>query len=357
MKGFARNIEILLLNHDLVMVPGLGGFLANYQQAQFDDDEQNILLPPARYIVFNKDLNSNDGLMVHAYMHNYDATYPQALRQLELDVEEINDILENDGFVILDNVGTLHKNIDGVISFEQIHSSIVTPQLFALPSIRLSNIEELQNDNEIKEAIAEMSNLPVVKSNTLNEKMKIWRDVAISSAAAVALFFMFVFPHINNQQDDKIVAGSANDRLEISNIKDNDNLVRENGVIEKDLAIDNNITSQTQTTQPQIILLQTPQQSTNALILSQNDLDKAEKINSQDGDYTIVVSAAANEECALYVIGQLNDQNIPGAYYHEGNDGKFIFYSSFASAIDAQKTLNALKQVNSKFKRAWVRKI
>ena len=56
MKVLAKNLEILLLHNNLVMVPGLGGFLVDNKQAEFDSDENNLMLPPGRFIVFNKEL-------------------------------------------------------------------------------------------------------------------------------------------------------------------------------------------------------------------------------------------------------------------------------------------------------------
>ena len=43
MNVLAKNLEILLLHHDLVMVPGLGGFVVDYKQAQFDENENDLL--------------------------------------------------------------------------------------------------------------------------------------------------------------------------------------------------------------------------------------------------------------------------------------------------------------------------
>ena len=196
MKVLAKNLEILLLNNNLVMVPGLGGFLVDNKQAEFDSDENNLMLPPGRFIVFNKELKTNDGLIVHAYMQNYDATYPQALKQLEIDVQEINDLLDENGWVVLENIGTLRKNLEGHISFEQQHSSVITPSLFALPAIRLKSVAELEKERDIISNIEQTAALPVAKHHDADERTTVrrrWRDVAISSAAAVAMFFLFAF--------------------------------------------------------------------------------------------------------------------------------------------------------------------
>ena len=62
MISLARHIELLLLEHDCVIVPGLGGFIANHTEARYTGDEEHLFLPPYRTIGFNQQLQVNDGL-------------------------------------------------------------------------------------------------------------------------------------------------------------------------------------------------------------------------------------------------------------------------------------------------------
>lgn len=353
MNVLAKNLEILLMHHDLVMVPGLGGFVVDYRQAQFDENEQDLMVPPARFVVFNKELNVNDGLMVSAYMQNYDANYPQAYRQLELDVEQLVSQLDIDGWVCLDNVGTLRKNIEGVLSFEQIHHTAITPSLFALAPVRIKTVAQLQNESDITLNIQQTSMLPVAEQEdhaaTLLTRKRRWKDIGISSAAAVALFFMFAFPYLrNNQKSDKIIAGA----VVTQSVETENNSVTQNSAHE---AEPQRVSHQdSQPVQPQIIVLQAPASNQNAIVISQQDINNSANIASSDGKYSIVVSMAANEECAQYVIDQMAQQNLPGAFYYERENLKYILYSRFNSRQDALKALSALKPVNKRFRKSWV---
>ena len=359
MKVLAKNLEILLLNNNLVMVPGLGGFLVDNKQAEFDSDENNLMLPPGRFIVFNKELKTNDGLIVHAYMQNYDATYPQALKQLEIDVQEINDLLDENGWVVPENIGTLRKNLEGHISFEQQHTSVITPSLFALPAIRLKSVAELEKERDIISNIEQTAALPVAKHHDADERTTVrrrWRDVAISSAAAVAMFFLFAFPYLNKDgQTEKTIAGAGvhdsswMDHAE-EQVKSGEEINARAAYHEVEKKDDGKTI-----VQPQIILLQTaPQAYNNTLVISQQDIDKANNLNTADGRYSIVVAAAANEQCGQYLISQLEEQNLPGAFMKEVKKVNYVLYSRFNSYNDAQKTLTALKKVNKKFQNAWV---
>ena len=59
-----RHIEILLLNNDCVIVPGLGGFVAHHVDACYDDVE-NRFFPPMRTVGFNPKLDMNDSLLIY----------------------------------------------------------------------------------------------------------------------------------------------------------------------------------------------------------------------------------------------------------------------------------------------------
>lgn len=82
MIELAQHIEILLLENDCVIVPGLGGFVAHYTSAM-RVAEENIFLPPTRIIGFNPQLKMNDGLLVQSYMAVYDTDFSDATRIVE----------------------------------------------------------------------------------------------------------------------------------------------------------------------------------------------------------------------------------------------------------------------------------
>ena len=62
MLDFGKYIKELLLLHDCVIIPGLGGFVANYKPAEFDT-LRNTVSPPSKHILFNSNLVHNDGLL------------------------------------------------------------------------------------------------------------------------------------------------------------------------------------------------------------------------------------------------------------------------------------------------------
>ena len=74
MNELSRHIEKLLLSHDCVIVPQLGGFVTQYVSARHVGCE-NLFLPPRRTVGFNPQLKLNDGLLVQSYMQAHETSY------------------------------------------------------------------------------------------------------------------------------------------------------------------------------------------------------------------------------------------------------------------------------------------
>ena len=89
MSRIDRHIEILLLENDCVIVPGLGGFVAHHLTAKYDETEC-LFLPPYRTLGFNPQLKVNDSLLAQSFVEAYDIAFPEAMRQIEEEVEAIH---------------------------------------------------------------------------------------------------------------------------------------------------------------------------------------------------------------------------------------------------------------------------
>ena len=69
----------------------------------------------------------NDSLLVQSYVDAYDLSYPEALQQIENEVEEIYQALGEEGVFELNDLGSLSRNSDGNLAFEPFESGILTP--------------------------------------------------------------------------------------------------------------------------------------------------------------------------------------------------------------------------------------
>ena len=211
MKELARHIEVLLLENDCVIVPGLGGFIAHNKAAEFKDSA-NVFCPPVRTIGFNPQLIINDGLLAQSYMQAYDTDFPDASRKIESVVSQIKDSLYKNGQAELENIGTLYYTMAGVYGFEPYQNAFFSPSLYGLGSFSISPLSELK---PVKETIVEPRiMIETVPSSDEYRKAKAKQrhiikrmaEHAVGVAAAVILFFVLSVPVENTYLDNSSYA-------------------------------------------------------------------------------------------------------------------------------------------------------
>ena len=134
-----RHIEILLLKSDCVIVPGLGGFVASHVGARYDEGD-NMFIPPLRTLGFNPKLNVNDSLLAQSYSEAYDISYPEACVRIDDEVDELKQIISNNGSYDLGGIGTLYLNGDGNLEFTPCEAGILTPGLYSLSSFEMKRV-------------------------------------------------------------------------------------------------------------------------------------------------------------------------------------------------------------------------
>lgn len=106
--------ELLLLN-DCVIIPEIGGFVANYKPASVDN---NQFFPPSKEIAFNSKLTSNDGLLVNFISEAEGVSYFEAKQKMDVFVEETLLALERNRHIYFDGVGYLHYDSHENLLFE-----------------------------------------------------------------------------------------------------------------------------------------------------------------------------------------------------------------------------------------------
>lgn len=211
MKELSKHIEVLLLENDCVIVPGLGGFIAHNKAAEFKDSA-NVFCPPVRTIGFNPQLIINDGLLAQSYMQAYDTDFPDASRKIESVVSQIKDSLYKNGQAELENIGTLYYTMAGVYGFEPYQNAFFSPSLYGLGSFSISPLSELK---PVKETIVEPRiMIETVPSSDEDRKAKAKQrhiikrmaEHAVGIAAAVILFFVLSVPVENTYLDNSSYA-------------------------------------------------------------------------------------------------------------------------------------------------------
>lgn len=110
-------ISELLYKHDCVIVPNFGGFVARNYSSSFSKGN-NLLFPPTKQIIFNKNLVHNDGLLVSAFMEKNAIAFDEATKTIDDYKAYIQSLLSAKKRFELDTIGLLYIDAENSLRFE-----------------------------------------------------------------------------------------------------------------------------------------------------------------------------------------------------------------------------------------------
>jgi len=116
MKEVVKYISDLLYHHDCVIIPGLGGLVANPVRAVYDESK-NMFFPASKEIGFNSNLKHNDGLLINHISKAEGISYEDAKNRVNDYAETITQKLKNNETVSLGSAGELRVNSEGSVIF------------------------------------------------------------------------------------------------------------------------------------------------------------------------------------------------------------------------------------------------
>ena len=191
MIELSKHIEFLLLENDCVIVPELGGFIAHYQPAHYEEEE-GVYLPPYRTVGFNPELTMNDGLLTQSFMHSYHTDFPDATRIIISKVEEMKDILYREGLVELHGIGKLHYTIYNTFEFHPNEQGVISPSLYALETFSIQPLSAV-----VEEIPSKVHEEPIVVPMKEKKEIRLnprWWSNAVAVVVAAVLFFALSVP-------------------------------------------------------------------------------------------------------------------------------------------------------------------
>lgn len=176
MLEVSKYIKDLLFVHDCVILPGFGGFVANYESAKIDH-AQNMIFPPTKAIRFNRNLDKNDGLLIHRLSEEENMSYSEAEKTIQFFTEDIYVRIQRGEKVVLKSVGTFYNDKRNNLQFEPSYELNFLADTFGLEQVCLpvlSNMEDAKGKEiRLQDQV-----------RTIFSKKKIWY-------AAAALPFVF----------------------------------------------------------------------------------------------------------------------------------------------------------------------
>ena len=137
----------LLQEHDCVIVPNFGAFVARNISAKISHDGSRIY-PPNKEITFNKSLIKSDGLLINETSSNENISYEVANDKLNNWVVKSHKKISKQGYIEIKNIGSISLENEKYI-FTPSQNSIFLKSSYGLNSI---------DSNEIKRSTNSISN-------------------------------------------------------------------------------------------------------------------------------------------------------------------------------------------------------
>lgn len=363
MITLSKHIEILLLDNDCVVVPDLGGFIAHYQSAYYNDSE-GIYFPPQRIIGFNPKLTMNDGLLVQSYMNALKTDFSDANAIIENDVDSLKDRLYSEGSVEIPNIGTLSCNMDNILEFVPAERSIKSPNLYGLNLLSVSHYTK--NAGNLKLKNKEYSLIPSDKKS-YNTSYNIIGS-AVGIAMAFILFFFLSTPVENTYVDNSNYAYLGNTGL-FDAIKSESfasavitNTTQQTLHNKKDVqkSVSDKINSEPKKNETPREVNLNPKISKPVAVKTERVLPRNEESSSKTAAtvsngkrYHIIISSVSTQKEAQRAVNEYNKKGYNNVSILDGKTRYRLSLCNFDNQADAYKKINELKK-NQTFMDAWV---
>lgn len=341
MNGLEKHLEILLLHHDCVIVPGFGGFIAHHVVAKYDEQD-GMFIPPMRVLGFNPSLTSiNDSLLAQSYIDTFDVSYPEALKMIEDEVSQLKSALHADGSFKLASIGELRINQEGKVEFYPNEYGIFSPSLYALPIVditytRLSSANrpapqeaQLQETVEEEQMTAEPQDTDTHDSDTVSIK-KTWVGYAAAVVLSLVLFFFMTDP-ISNSSGTLYVSQSPNEAM---------------------IHLISNANNELKGTKKTVAESSPAEKQVKKEVPSEKPVEKPAITNKP---FCIVLASKVSMKNAEYFVNQLKRQGIDSVEIYRHNNITRVVYGNYDDETSAQSALRSLRN-KEVFKQSWVYK-
>ena len=368
MIELSRHIESLMLKHDCVIVPGLGGFVTQYVPARRVDDE-HLFLPPCRSVGFNPQLNLNDGLLVQSYMQAYDTNYPDTIKLINDAVAQLKRELQEQGEYELRGIGKLTLGIGGKYNFVPCEAGVLSPELYGLDAVSTPCIAELGKATDEKASNnTKISKKKVhIKRTEKNYTISINRELVNYVAAAVVAIVFYVLwatPINNNELTEQQMAAALYEQLF-------DKASQSSASAPSLQAVPVNVTTMADSTHydcnsqqlqltPSTATAEQPtaqpsaQTTTDHTQVATEQHSATEATTQADkGSYTLVLASAITETNAKQFAEKLKAEGMKEASPYRRGRMVRVIYGHYPTEQAAQQALNKLQR-HASFADAWV---
>ncbi len=297
-------IQELLYRYECVILPGFGAFLSQYSPAKIDATSGSFI-PPSKQVIFNAQLQSNDGLLANHIAQVDESSYQEAIQKIRKFTRFVYHELEAGKRVSIAQVGGFFFDQAEALQFEPSKGVNYNTDSFGLATIQPSMVSrEVTLEQPIEDA-------PIVLVANRSKQRPYLRYAAIGLLAVA-------------------ISG-------LGGVKIYESGVKQHNLVQKQKA-DSRIESQIQ-------------EATFVIPIPLPSLEL--EIPTVSGRYHIIAGAFRMEANAHKKIAQLQQQGFNARLIGQNKYGLHqVTYTSVAGRTDALKELRRIKAAFNKD--AWL---
>lgn len=318
MEKIYQHIETLLINHDYVILPGIGGFVIQQHSASIIN---GVITAPRATISFNPLLQHADGLLAIEIARSEGLTYRKAVELLLKKNNLIKESLKSSGYFNFGNLGSIEKDENNDLIYSPPTNTDFIPSNLGLRKIQLNTNKTINKSTSRKVSFT----LP--SPRTLQY-----------AAAATLLFSMLLFsPKINNQKHTM--------SAELFSIAFTEDMPSTS--IERMESVETEKTNEfTELTE-----LGTPKENIEQIATVENSIDILE---TEKKPFHVIVASLGSKAIAEKYCQSMIDQNFNNAHVLEPVRTHRVAIESFSDRNEAIEYMRNLRKSDKQFEQAWV---
>ncbi len=311
MLNLEKHISDLLYQYDCVIVPNLGGFVANNITAQLNE-KTGVFTPPSREIGFNKSLAHNDGLLINYISKCEKLSYEEVQDRLLKHISILKYQLVKGESLQFSNIGTLKADNQGNPYFTPNKNNAFATESFGLSTFHFNTLEQDREQSDRSRQFVRKT----LQSRSVRQ---------IAASITLILGLIFISPPIENTPDfssfSDMIPQMGTAPESASTIEDNINIGETTEII--------NLTEEIK----KEASIQTP---------------------IKENKYFIIGGSFKYEKPAKDFISKLNNRGISSAEILYSQKGRFrVSLEAFTSKDEATLALNKYRKVNG-YSSAWL---
>lgn len=372
MGNIQKHLGDLLYEHDCVIIPELGGFVAHRISATLNT-QTHTLRPPSKQITFNARLFRNDGVLAQELFMRDGSTYAQAMDRIAAEVAWLRRQLDAGKPVSFEGVGVLFKDKEGQIGFTPSNERNYLKSSFGWSALTLHPVAD-----QVAAKAADAMVVPVTEASREAEKETVVIPTEVSKlrrslrnlAAAAAIPFLIAAAWVVQDVADSETSFSLLPASTEMTVKSSYQPRIAEEDIEFDSAEATNIIEQQRAERPDVNAFRYDFEkdalSPDGVLLklgadaSAAGTSEASEVNTDAAKpasmdlYFIVGGAFREIENAEAYVEDLRSKGYDAGIFERKGDLHLVSFGSFASRASARKALQEVR--NNDNPNAWLKR-